>query len=303
VAILGPTSAGKSELGLALARAVGGEILCCDSVQVYRGLDIGSGKATAAERAEIPHHLLDLVDPDEHFHAAAWGMKARVLLPEIRWRGHVPIVVGGTGLYFRSLVRGLFDAPAPDGEIRRRHQEYVAKHGVPMLHRRLAKVDPESAAAIHRTDYVRISRALEIFEQTGTPIGVLRRTTRPPEPLDLFTIVVDPPMPELRPRIEARVDAMLEAGFADEVRGLVRQGYARARALRSIGYAQMLLFTQGQLGLQDAVGAIKRLTVQYARRQKTWFRKEKPRLRLAQRPDPVALAAEISAWMQARRAV
>jgi tRNA dimethylallyltransferase len=297
VAILGPTASGKSALGLALAGQLGGEILCCDSMQVYRGMDIGTAKPTAAERAACPHHLLDLVAPDEPFHAATWAARALSVLPEVSARGHLPIIVGGTGLYFRALTRGLFEAPPSDPEIRARHQAEAAALGVEALHQRLTAVDPEAAAAILPGDLLRISRALEVYEQTGTPISALRRAGTPPPPLRLYTIVLSPPAGELRARIEARVASMVEAGFLDEVRALRAAGFGATRALQAIGYRQLGLHLDGTLTLDDAVADIRRATFAYARRQKTWFRKEPVTVRLEQPADSAAIAAGIAAWL------
>lgn len=303
VAVLGPTSAGKSALGLALARALGGEILCCDSVQVYRGLDIGSGKATPGERLEVPHALLDLVDPDQHFHAAAWAAAARGALSATTGRGRLPILVGGTGLYFRALTRGLFEAPAPDPELRSRHMQLAASEGIARLWERLAAVDPDAAATLHKTDLVRISRALEVYEQTGEPISLLRRRARPAEPIDLYTIVLEPPLAELRARIDRRVDDMMGQGFLREVEALRFAGYGATRALRSLGYWQLGRVLDGLQDLAPAVEDIKRATVQYARRQRTWFRNEGAAERLSAPPDGgalEALVAALRAWLQGR---
>jgi tRNA dimethylallyltransferase len=296
VAVLGPTASGKSALGLALAGRLGGEILCCDSMQVYRGMDVGTAKPTAAERAVVPHHLLDLVDPGEPFHAARWADAARAVLPAIRGRRRLPIIVGGTGLYFRALTRGLFEAPPSDPAIRARHEAEAQALGVPALHRRLAAVDPEAAAAILPGDLLRISRALEVFEQTGAPISALRRQAPPPEPLALFTVVLDPPLGELRGQIARRVEAMMAAGFLDEVRRLRAAGFGQTRALEAIGYRQLGQHLDGALSLEEARLAIERVTVGYARRQRTWFRKEDAALRVSLPPDAGTLSDLIARW-------
>jgi tRNA dimethylallyltransferase len=300
VAVLGPTAAGKSALGLELALELGGEILCCDSVQVYRGLDIGSGKPTAAEQARVPHHLIDLVAPDQPFHAARWAAEARAAIADVSGRQRLPILVGGTGLYFRALTRGLFEAPPPDPTIRRRHQEEAAAQGVPALHRRLAEVDPEAAARIRTGDLVRISRALEVFEQTGAALSALHRAAPAPPPLACFTIVLDPPRAELRARIATRVDGMLAMGWLDEVRALRAGGFGAARPLQSLGYRQLGLFLDSVMSLAEAVMATKQATLAYARRQRTWFSKEDARARLQAAPDPKQLVGSIAAWADLR---
>jgi tRNA dimethylallyltransferase len=300
LAIVGPTASGKSRLGLALAGRLAGEILCCDSVQVYRGLDIGSAKPTRAEQAQVPHHLLDLVDPDEPFHAARWAAQARETIGQVVARGHLPIVVGGTGLYFRALLRGLFEAPPPDPAIRSRHQQEAREQGVPALHSRLAGIDPQAAARIRPADLVRISRALEVFEQTGVPLSALHRAAPPPPPLDCFGVMLDPPQAELRARVATRVDAMLAAGWLDEIRALRAAGFGAARALQSLGYRQLGQFLDGELTLEAAVVAAKQATAAYARRQRTWFRSETMRLRLQGPSDAEPVLASVAAWLELR---
>jgi tRNA dimethylallyltransferase len=283
VAILGPTASGKSALALDLAEVLHGEILCCDSMQVYRGMDIGTAKASAAERRTVAHHLLDLVTPAEQFHAAAWAEAARRAIAEVWSRRHLPILVGGTGLYFRALVRGLFEAPRPDPEIRARHAAEAAAHGLATLQERLRAVDPEAAATILPGDLVRTSRALEVYEQTGMTISALRRQRPSPPPrLCLFSLLLDFDLAHLRPRIAQRVDAMLAAGLLDEVRALRAAGYGATRALQALGYKQLGQHLDGALTLEEAAAAIKLATTAYARRQRTWFRREDVLLRAGQ---------------------
>jgi tRNA dimethylallyltransferase len=281
-----------------LAAALGGEILCCDSMQVYRGMDIGTAKATPAERAAVPHHLLDVVSPNEHYHAALWAESAHELIVDCEKRECLPIVVGGTGLYFRALVRGLFEAPPPNPEIRARHQAEAARIGIPALYERLRAIDPEAAAKILPGDLVRTSRALEVYEQTGTTISALRRQKAPPPaPLRLFSILLDFDLDFLRPRIGNRVDAMMAAGFLDEVRALRATGFAQARAMQALGYKQMGLFLDGALSLDAAVLDTKTATAAYARRQRTWFRREEITLRTQQPLVPSALVRLIRGWL------
>ncbi len=300
VAILGPTAAGKSALGLEVADRLGGEILCCDSVQVYRGLDIGSAKPSRADQAQVPHHLLDLVPPDEPFHAARWAREARTALEGVTGRGRLPVLVGGTGLYFRALLRGLFDAPPPDPAIRARHQEEARAEGVSALHQRLAAVDPEAAARIHAGDLLRISRALEVFEQTGIPLTALHRAAPEPPPLCCFTVVLDPPTPELRTRVSTRVDAMLAAGWVDEVRALRDAGFGASRALQSLGYRQIGQLLDGHLTPEQALADTKLATAAYARRQRTWFQKEPADLLLQGAFDLEPVLASVAAWADLR---
>jgi tRNA dimethylallyltransferase len=296
VAVLGPTASGKSALGLALAERLDGEVVCCDSMQVYRGMDIGTAKPTPAEQRLRPHHLLDLVDPGDPFHAAAWADRARAAIAAATARGRLPIIVGGTGLYYRALTRGLFEAPPSDPEIRARHQAEAAASGVGVLHARLQQIDPTAAAAILPGDLLRISRALEVFEQTGVPITELRRRGAAPTPLRIHAVILELPTPALRARIEGRVDQMMAAGFLDEVRALRAAGYGATRALQALGYRQLGAALDGAGTLDDAVAETKRTTFAYARRQRTWFRKESAALRAETPPDADELAPAIARW-------
>ena len=298
VAILGPTASGKSALALELAEQLGGEILCCDSMQVYRDMDIGTAKATPGERAAVPHHLLDLVSPSEQFHAAAWADAAQGIIREAEQRERLPIIVGGTGLYYRALARGLFEAPKSDPRIRTRHQAEAAEQGVPALHKRLGEIDPEAAARIMSGDLVRISRALEVYEQTGATISELRRRQPvAPAPLRIFSVLLEFDLDHLRSRIAARVDHMMSAGFLDEVGGLRAAGFASARSMQALGYKQLGLHLDGALTLEAAIAETKSATAAYARRQRTWFRREDINLRLYQSPVPTALARLIRGWL------
>jgi tRNA dimethylallyltransferase len=298
VAILGPTASGKSALALDLAQQLGGEILCCDSMQVYRGMDIGTAKPTPEERAAIPHHLLDLVTPAEQFHAAAWAEAARTIIQDAEKRERLPLIVGGTGLYFRALVRGLFEAPRPDPAIRARHQAEAAELGIPALHKRLSEIDQEAASKILPGDLVRISRALEVFEQTGTTISELRRQQPvAPPPLRIFSVLLDFDLDYLRARIAARVDHMITAGFLDEVRALRAAGFASARSMQALGYKQLGQHLDGTLTLDAAVADTKSATSAYARRQRTWFRREEINLRSYQPIVPSALARLLRGWL------
>ncbi|MCG5054864.1 MAG: tRNA (adenosine(37)-N6)-dimethylallyltransferase MiaA [Myxococcales bacterium] len=299
VAIVGPTASGKSDLGMALAKAwpEGAEIVCCDSMQVYTGLDIGTGKPTTDDRTSIPHHLLDVARPDEAFHAGAWARCAGQVIAGITARGRLPVIVGGTGLYFRALTRGLFEAPPPDAGIRSRHQAEAARGGVPALHARLAGIDPDAAAKIAPNDLVRTSRALEVWEQTGRPITALWREAAAVPPLRCFRVVYDKPSDELRGLIDRRVDTMMAMGFLDEVRGLWAQGFREARALGGLGYKQLGEHLAGACDLSSAIAETKRVTVAYARRQRTWFRQE-PGLRVTASPPLADIMTQIRAFFE-----
>jgi tRNA dimethylallyltransferase len=300
LAVLGPTASGKSALAMDLARRLHGELVCCDSQQVYLGMDVGTAKPTRAERREIPHHLLDIVHPDESFHAARWAAMARVALRAITARGRLPIVVGGTGIYFRALTVGFFEAPPPDPAIRARHRQEAERVGVEAMHARLAAVDAAAAAAIGRRDLMRISRALEIYEQTGVPITALRRQAAPPADLAPHAIVLDPALTDLRRRIEARARAMFDAGFEDEVRALRAAGYGPSlRPLQALGYQQVGALLDGTCTRQQALADTVAATVAYARRQRTWFRKEAAAARLPAAPSAAELAGTLEAELRA----
>jgi len=273
IAVVGPTASGKSALALEFARAEGGEIVSCDSLQVYRGLDIGSAKPTRVERALVAHHLIDVADPDAEFSAAEYGRLARAAVRDIVARGRLPIVVGGTGLYLRALLHGLFDGPSRDADYRRRLEGIAARHGRKRLHRLLRRADPQAAARIEPNDLVRVVRALEVLRATRQPISAHHGP--PADPLTGFRVGVfgiDPGREELRGRIEARTDAMLASGLVEEVRGLLARYPEDLRPLRAIGYRQAVKLLRGEL---DAVAARRDMvteTMQYAKRQRTWFR-------------------------------
>jgi len=285
VAVLGPTASGKSALGLALAHRLHGEIVACDSQQVYLGMDIGTAKPTPEDRQRVPHHGLDLCRPDESFHAARWAAVARAAIKEIAARGRLPIVVGGTGLYYRALVAGLFEAPPPDPAVRARHRALYERDGNEPLRTRLLEVDPEAAAAIGPRDFIRTSRALEVFEQTGVPITTLRRQAAAPRDLAPTTLVLDPPLAELKLRIEARVAEMVAAGFLDEVRALRAAGYGpELKSMQALGYRQFGAALEGTATPAEAAAETARATLAYARRQRTWFKKEPATARLPAAP-------------------
>jgi tRNA dimethylallyltransferase len=289
LAIVGPTASGKSALALRFAQLLPVEIVSCDSQQVYVGMDIGTGKPTPAERQAVPHHLLDVVLPTEVFHAARWAALARVAIGHIITRGRVPLVVGGTGLYLRALLTGLFEAPPPQAAIRERHRAEAKDRGVEVLHGRLAMIDPDTAARVQPRDLMRVSRALEVYEQTGVPISVLRRRSVAAPDFKAATLVLDPPMDILRERIAGRLDAMMAAGFLDETRDLRERFGGGARALSALGYEQLGDHLDGLSSLEEAVSAAKVATMGYARRQRTWFRKEAGAWRVETKPDPDAV--------------
>jgi tRNA dimethylallyltransferase len=274
IAIVGPTASGKSALALRVARETGGEIVSCDSQQVYRGLDIGTAKATPEERATVPHHLIDVVDPDEAFSAAEYARLARAVLGEISARDRLPIVAGGTGLYLRALLEGLFDGPSRDEGTRRRLEALAERFGDARLHRLLRHLDPAAAERIQPRDRVRIVRALEVFKATGRPLSEHHRQEG--EPLRGYRTLVlglEPDRAWLRGVVERRTRRMLEAGLLDEVRGLLARGYGPdLRPLQAIGYREAVAVVQGQMSREEAETAIVGATMRFAKRQMTWFR-------------------------------
>jgi tRNA dimethylallyltransferase len=277
VAVVGPTASGKSELALSLCRRFDGELVSADSVQVYRRFDIGSAKPTAAERALVPHHLVDVFDPLESVDVARFVQLARACIADIAARGKRPIVCGGTFLWVRALVYGLADAPAADEAIRARHRAEVERHGRAWLHARLLEIDPASHARLGPNDLVRVSRALEVYELTGKPLSALQAAHgfRQAQ-LDVRFIGVRHERVQLAERIERRVARMFEQGWLDEVRGLLRDGYAQARALRSVGYRQVAeaLTSGAPLDPATLAASVSQATRVFVRRQLTWLREE-----------------------------
>lgn len=273
--VVGPTASGKTELAVRLAERFGGEVIGADSVQIYRGFDIGSGKPTAAERARAPHHLVDVADPMEAFDAQRFAELADRAIADVRARGRVPIVCGGTFLWVRALTLGLAPAPPADPAIRARHAAIVEAEGRAALHEKLAAVDAESAARLAPNDYVRVSRSLEIFELTGKPQSAWFaehgfRSKRHEARL----IGVERSREEIDRRIEARTAAWLSAGWIDEVRGLIAAGYGEARAMGSVGYKQVKDHLEGKLPEAELAPTIVRTTRVFVRRQRTWLREE-----------------------------
>jgi tRNA dimethylallyltransferase len=276
VLLMGPTGAGKSAVALALAREFPLEIVSVDSALVYRGLDIGTAKPSAAERASVPHHLIDVCDPSEPYSAGRFLTDARALIDEIRGRGAVPLLVGGTMLYFRALSRGLAQLPAADPAVRARLDCRARAQGWAALHAELGRVDPAAAARISPADAQRIQRALEVYELTGETLTVRqRRTTATSLRLARFALLPCA-REELYRRLDRRLDAMLEAGFLDEVRRLRDRGDLDAElpALRAVGYRQLLAHLDDHLTLPQAITAAKRATRNLAKRQLTWLRGE-----------------------------
>ena len=276
VAVVGPTASGKSALALRLARALDAEIISCDSLQVYRGLDIGSAKPTPEERAQVPHHLVDVADPDETFSAARYSELARAALHAIAGRGRLALVVGGSGLYLRALLVGLFEGPSRNPSLRRRLEALAERRGDARLHRLLGRVDAPAAARIHPHDRLRVVRALEVYQATRRPLSDhLAVPDRPLEGFAALTVGIDRPREQLRQRVEERTAQMFAAGLLDEVATMLSRGYGpELRPLRAIGYRQAVRVLQGCLTAEAARHDIVVETMRYAKRQMTWFRNQ-----------------------------
>jgi tRNA dimethylallyltransferase len=278
VVIAGPTAAGKSAVAIELALRFGGEIVNADSMQVYRHLDIGTAKPSLAERARVPHHLLDVVTPDVAYSAGRYCRDARAAAAAIHARGRIVFLTGGTGLYVRAFLEGLIETGDAEPGVRaelEREAELAAAQGDPLrLHRRLGSVDPDAARAIHPHDLRRIVRALELQRRTGTPASRLRAAHDfSDRPFAVLYLVLDPGRAALDARIDARAQAMLDAGLLRECRALVAHGYrAELRPLQAIGYRHLMPVVEGRDTLASALEAMRRDTRRFARRQRTWFR-------------------------------
>lgn len=275
IAVLGPTGSGKSDLAVHLALSFHGEIVNCDSLQLYRGFDIGTAKITSAERRGIPHHLFDILDPTETTTAGDYAARARPVLLEITARQHLPIVVGGTGFYLRALLDGLVQGPGRDDSLRHRLTDRETRR-IGILHRYLRRLDPVTAARVHPNDLHKLIRAIEITLLARRPAAQLYETGRDSlkeyEPLK---IVLDPPRDSLRDRLALRCRSMFQSGLLEEVRSLLSSGAPpSAKPFESIGYKEALQCLDGRLTLEEAIAQTTIETRQYAKRQWTWFRRE-----------------------------
>lgn len=274
VCLVGPTAIGKTGLSLSLAAQLDAEIVSVDSMQVFRHMDIGTAKASPAERAQVAHHLIDIVDPDEEYHVARFIADAQAAIRDIRSRGRLPLLVGGTGLYLKGLLEGLFSvAPIPP-EIRDELRQRLEREGEGALHAELARLDPESATRIHPRDHQRLLRALEILAATGRPWSCHLKTQEQQPVLGRVLVVgLDCDRERLYQRINRRVAQMVEAGLQAEVERLLAMGYAPSlKPLQSIGYRHMIEYLRGNWGWEQTLELLARDTRRYAKRQLTWFR-------------------------------
>ena len=306
VAILGPTATGKTALALAVAERHGGEIINCDSTAVYRGFDIGTDKIGLADRRGIPHHLIDIADPTDDYTAAHYARDAAAVIGDIHLRGRLPILVGGTGFYFRALIRGLFPGPGRDTELRERLESIAARRDVTFLHRMLRKVDPESAARIQPRDLKRLVRALEVFLLTGRPLTAhFADTTSLIPGVEVLTIGLRLPAAAISERVTRRVDEQFARGLLEEMRGLLARGIPEsARPFGGLVYRQAMEHLHGVRDEAATRALIAQENRRYARRQLIWFRKE-PNLSWFDGPGESATTTDsvqrlVANWLQER---
>jgi tRNA dimethylallyltransferase len=277
VAVVGPTASGKSDLGIALALRLNGEIINCDSVQVYREIEIATAKVPTAERRGVPHHLIDFVSPERNYTAADWARDALLKIDEIEARGRTALLVGGTGFYLRALREPFFEAPPTDATLRRRLVSIRERRGAEHLHGLLRRLDPERAARLAPRDWSRVQRALELRLQTGEKLSarMSQRPAPPPQAARLRVFALDPPRAELYRRIDLRAEAHFRAGLVEEVGGLLTRGVpAGGSALGAHGYRRVVEHLRGGHTLESAIEQTKLDVRHYAKRQLTWFRRE-----------------------------
>lgn len=274
IALVGPTASGKTALAIRLAQHLETEIISADSMQFYRGMEIGSGAPTPEQLAAVPHHFVGFLEPSNDFCAGAFELRAREVVARLNAEGKIAVVVGGSGLYISALIDGLFPGPGKDESIRRElHELAESSGGVAKLYKRLEEVDPDYARTINANDLRRVVRALEVHAITGAPLSVLHREHRESTPsMDAVQVALDWPRDVLYARIESRIDDMLARGLVAEVQTLLEQGYAAdIERLRSLGYREIAAHLRGEMSLEEAVELMKRNTRRFAKRQLTWF--------------------------------
>lgn len=278
IILTGPTAVGKTKASIGLAKAVDGEIISADSMQVYRHMDIGSAKIKPEEMEGIPHHLIDVLEPDDEFHVVKFQELAKKAMREIWERGHIPIVTGGTGFYIQALLYDIdFDENEKEDACRKELEAYAREHGAEALHEKLALVDPASAEMIHPNNIKRVIRALEFYEQTGKRISEHNETQRQREsPYAFAYFVLTDDRAHLYERINRRVDQMIEEGLVNEVQALKDKGYTKQLvSMQGLGYKEILDYLDGNCTLEEAIYTIKRDTRHFAKRQLTWFKRER----------------------------
>ena len=278
IILTGPTAVGKTDLSIQLAKAMNGEIISADSMQVYRHMDIGSAKVTPEEMDGVPHHLIDVLEPEEEFNVVVFQKLAKEALTGIYERGHIPIIVGGTGFYIQALLYDI-DFTENDGDtaIRRELEKLAQTQGAGCLHQMLQEIDPESAAAIHQNNVKRVIRAIEFYRQTGKKISLHNEQEREKQsPYQFLYYVLDTDRKTLYERIDRRVDRMMEHGLVDEVKHLADMGCTRDMvSMQGLGYKEILDYLSGEIPLEESVYILKRDTRHFAKRQITWFKRER----------------------------
>ena len=275
IAIVGPTSSGKSALAFRSAQILNGEIVNCDSVQMYRSIEIGSAKPAPEQRRQVPHHLYDLLDPDQYFSAGRYMVEARRVCREIADRAGIPFVVGGTGLYLQALLKGMFKGPGRSQDIRERLQKIGRRKGLDFLYRLLLKKDPQAAERIEPGDSVRIIRSLEVYLLTGRPISHLQQQREPLENFSILKIGLELPRQDLYDRIDRRVSEMFRRGLLEEVQELLDKDYSSdCKGFEALGYRHALALLKGELSQEEAITRTQIDTRRYAKRQLTWLRRE-----------------------------
>ncbi len=301
VAIVGPTASGKSALGVALAERFNGEVVVCDSTQLYRGFDIGTAKPGPSERHGVPHHLIDVLEPREEATAGAYRQLALAVLDGLRLRKRLPVFTAGTGLYLRALLEGLADIPLRSEELRARLRASVEDHPPGHLHRVLKRLDPVAAGKISPADEQKLIRAVEVCLLTRKPISEVHRSGRVPLPgWRVLKVGLMPNREKLNERIHARTNSMLERGWLREVRALLESGLSEnAKPFDFIGYRELRAVLRGESTLEQARGAIQQATRQYAKRQVTWFRREQGVRWFSGFGDDASVQAGILGWLQA----
>ncbi|AKL95385.1 tRNA dimethylallyltransferase MiaA [Clostridium aceticum] len=273
--LVGPTAVGKTDTSIALAMKLKGEIISADSMQIYKHMNIGTAKPSIEEIQGIPHHLMDIVEPNEDFSVAAFQQKAKVAIEEITYKNKLPIIVGGTGLYVNAIIYNMdFTSTISNWDLRNQLQEEADKYGNEYLHDKLREIDPDAAERIHKNNVKRVIRAIEIFHESGEKIGNFREDVQLTNEYDFLLIGLTRDREELYDRINKRVDIMMEEGLIEEVKKLLEMGYPEDLvAFKGLGYKEIISYLNGSIPLEEAITILKRDTRRYAKRQLTWFRR------------------------------
>ena len=301
VAIVGPTSVGKTEVGIGIAQALEAEIVSADSRLIYRGMDIGTAKPSEKQLSQVPHHLIDITEPEESWSLAQFKHTADEAIAEVQKRDRLPLLIGGTGQYVSAILEGWLPPPrSPDDALRNNFENFAAENGPLALHAQLEAVDPQAAKSIDPANVRRVARALEVFELTGSPLSEQRRS-KPPD-YRILKLGLNLPRSELYARIDERIDQMLERGLVDEVQALLDRGIELDHPpMSAIGYSQIGEYLRGNGMLEEAVAEMRKLTRQFVRRQANWFKADDPYIEWNEVRDGLAarLIRRIRSWLQA----